>query len=278
MKKQKFKPSRKSLISIRWKKFLPRLIIHEKYEKFIKWALRVLTLIGIISSVITLYWYFSLIVAIALVLIEQFFERSIFQYTTIYVQPLPDFEYKPEEWTSMIFGYPVNENDNSPKIIGCGFKTEGYAKKFFNLIEQWNYNNLIDKNNNICISFIVENEKEYSTYLYSNLERKTIGKFFKFTKKTSRLEKYGKEQQELIVNFIICKLFPFSENSKLKLFMDRYVKGEPFILNAYIFDNNELREISSIRHIQKYHLKYKKRAELKKDEIEYVHGKNVMKK
>ncbi|GAH69568.1 unnamed protein product, partial [marine sediment metagenome] len=64
----------------------------------------------------------------------------------------------------------------------------------------------------------------------------------------------------------------------LKLFMDRYIKGEPFFLSAYIFDNNELKEISEIRPIQKYHLKYKKRAELKKDEFEYVHGKNVMKK
>jgi len=277
MEKQRLKPSIKSFISIRWHKFLPRLIIHEKYEKLVKWILRILTLIGIISSAFTLYWYFSLTVAIVLVLVEQFFERAIFQYTTIYVQPIPDFEYKSEEWKGMIFGYPEDGNKNFPKLIGLGFKTEEYAKKFFNLLKQWNYNDLLDKNNNICLSFIIENEKEYSTYLYPNLRRETIGKFFTFTKRSSRLEKYGKEQLELIFNIIFCKLFPFGLNSRLKLFMDRYEEGEPYILDAYIFDKNKIREIPEINPIEKYHLKYKKRIELTKDEIEFSHGEMVMK-
>lgn len=57
MRFRKWNNSRRSLVSLRFRKGLPRLVAYEKYEKSIKWILRILTSIGIISSVFTLpFW------------------------------------------------------------------------------------------------------------------------------------------------------------------------------------------------------------------------------
>lgn len=39
--------------------------------------------------------------------------------------------------------------------------------------------NKIDYEGNICLSFIIENDKEYSVYLYPNLEREIVKQAFK---------------------------------------------------------------------------------------------------
>ena len=97
-----WKISLRSFISLRWQKRIPRLIVHEKYEHSIKWTIRTLTFIALAASVIAFpVWFMALGFALVLFGLQQFFERAVFQYTTIYVQPLPDFTYDPDEWGAM---------------------------------------------------------------------------------------------------------------------------------------------------------------------------------
>jgi len=280
MNKGKWKISLKSVISIRWQNHLPRLVIHEKYEKPVKWGLRTFTFFGIVSSVIAFpIWYISLLFAILLFLIEQFFEKSIFQYTSIYVQPMPDFKYDPKEWKAMAFAFPQNSDPKLLNVVGCAFATKEYAHDFFKLLKAWNYDEAEDNNNNICLSFIVENEKEYSVYLYANPERKTVGQFFQEAEKHQKYEKYGKEHQRLIMQMVFCKIFPYGANSRLKMFIEKQSLEHPFWLKPFIMkENGQIEMIYNEAPILKYLYKFKSRHELTKREYEYQHGKNVMKK
>lgn len=55
-KKGDWEINSKSFINIEWRKGMPKLIVHEKYESAVKWTLRILTVIGIATSAITLEW------------------------------------------------------------------------------------------------------------------------------------------------------------------------------------------------------------------------------
>ncbi len=155
-----------SLISVEWHGILPRLVVHEKYETVIKWTLRGLTLLAILSSLISLTKYQSLFLAIVLTALEQFLERAVFQYTSMYVQPMPDFAFDPARWTGMGFAFPQRLEPGVLNLVGPAFDDEATARGFLRLLKAWNYNQDDDKNDNICLSFIVENDREYSAYLY----------------------------------------------------------------------------------------------------------------
>ena len=69
---------------------IPHIKINEKYQKSVKWILRILTVIGIVSSIIAFStWYYSLIFSIVMFLVEQIFEQIIFTHTIMLVQTLP---------------------------------------------------------------------------------------------------------------------------------------------------------------------------------------------
>ncbi len=280
MKEEKLKVSIKSLVSIRFNKYIPRLVLHEKYEKYVKWFLRIATCIGIISSLIAFSnKLMSFSFALFLVVIEQFFEKAIFKYTSIYVQPFPNFRYKPEEWKGMAFAFP---NDSDPKllnVIGCAFVTENYAQNFFKLFQEWNYNKTEDKENNVCISFIIENKKNYSVYIYPNFDRKSVVESFREIEELNKFQKFGKEHQQLVFQMIYCKTFPFGSNSQLEKFVyDQSKNLLPFWFKPFIIKKNgELHMLYKDLHILKHHFKYKNRSELNKDDYEYHHGKNIMK-
>jgi len=124
MKVGEWDVSLRSLISIRWKNHLPHLVLHEKFEKHAKWTARVITAVAILSSVIAFpVWYLSLAFAVFMFLIEQFVERFIFEYTSIYVQPMPDFALKTEEWKGMAFALPQEPDPNLLNVVGCAFAT-----------------------------------------------------------------------------------------------------------------------------------------------------------
>lgn len=90
-KKHGWRIDSRSLIDFEWTKKGPKLIIHEKYEKHIKWILRILTFVGVATSLISLEWYESLMLTLILLLLEQFIERSVFEYTTMIVQKTSKF-------------------------------------------------------------------------------------------------------------------------------------------------------------------------------------------
>jgi len=273
MKQGHWRVSLKSLIWVRWQKYLPRLVIHEKYERRVKWISRIVAIVAIVSSVLALErWYVRLSSALAIFLIEQFLERALFRYTSIYVQPWPDFQLDRETWTDMCFAYPENPQPNELNIVGPLFSNKEYANKFFNLLMDWNYRKSEDIDNNICLSFIMENERQYSVYLYPNLKRKTVGLFFKDAEEQQKYEKYGKEHQQLVMIMLFCKVFRYGKDPSLKRFLEIQTKNKPFWLKPFLkLDNGTIQMIYEEPSILKYHFKAKRRKDLRKNEVEYQH-------
>ena len=95
-------------------------------------------------------------------------EEIVFRFTTIFITPLPDFTYNPNEWNGM--GYMFDPtNLKAISFFGPSFSSEEYAIDLFKLLMAWNYHQFEDLENNICISFIEEEDAQYRVYIYPNM-------------------------------------------------------------------------------------------------------------
>ena len=260
----------RSLISVRWKNRVPRLVLHEKFEKLAKWTARGITTAAILSSVIAFpTWYFSLSFAVLMFLVEQFVERCIFEYTSIYVQPMPDFALKMEEWKGMAFAFPQQPDPKLLNVVGCAFATKDYAHKFFELLRDWNYQKKEDRDNNICLSFILD-DTHYIAYLYPNPDRHTVREFFDAAEDVQKLEKHGKTHQRLAMQMVLGKRFPYGDDAKLKLFVRNQPANRPFWLKPFLMhDDGTLEMLYDEEPILKHDFKFKSKKDLTPQEYEY---------
>lgn len=160
-----------TLFRLEWRRFYPVLVIHEKFEKPLKWILRFIAFIGIATSVITIsFWYFSLGLAVLIFLIEQSFERTIIEYTTMVIQPYPDFEIDYGQWKTNGFMIPKEKNGQDLAYFGPSYEDKEYAIKVFEYFKSWIDNSSSDdKENNLIVSLVIEPNEEYTTYIYANL-------------------------------------------------------------------------------------------------------------
>ncbi len=265
---------RRTLVELRWKRWVPRLVIHEKYEKRTKWFLRGLTGIGVVSSIgIFQVWWVSLTVAILLVSIEQFVERAVVLYTIIYWQPMPNFKWKiGEEWTGMGYAFPEPKGPRDLNVAGPVFRSEGCAREFFALLRKWNYGGDDDEENNICMSLISVEKGGYYAFIYPNLGRQIIKETLSGIRDSQKLERYGKEASELVVQSIFCRHLSYGRNSLFERFSREQSGGQPYWLKPFIQKPDGSTQIMfSENSILKRHLKIKPRKELVESEPEYQH-------
>lgn len=260
----------KGFIRITFKNGIPRLHVHEKFERHIKWSLRIITLIGIIASVISFsVWYLNLFVAILLVAIEQFLERIIFIFTTIFITPFPE-SYKSDDWKGMVWGYPL-DNGDSPYIIAPLFASKESARKIFNCLRSWNYDSAEDFSDNIAISVILEETDDYSLYMYPGMNRISEKQW----RKEAVQMHSGREHQGLIMQMTFCKQFKYSGSSLVE-FLKKYKEGQKFKFEAYYVELGNVAKINELGYILKNHIKIKKRSELTSKDLELDHGRFVM--
>lgn len=266
--------SLKSLISLRLNKYyIPVLSVHEKLEKPLRITIWSFTVIGILSSLIVFeQWYWSLTFSVSLTLLTLLFDKSIVQYSTIIVTPLPDFDIHSNEWNGMAYMLPIYPDD--PPLIGPTFKSKEFALKFYELLKSWNYGDIDDQqDNNIRVSIVIENHKDYALYLYPDPNRKSVTDFFETSKRVQAFEKQGKSQQELVTMVIFCRIFPYGVNSSVLRFAKQYKWGTPFGLSVFL-RNEETNEISFIKEaepIKKLHLRYMERKFVPDTSIENMH-------
>lgn len=265
-----FKSGQPRLRSGRW---IPRLFLHEKNEKRILWTIRALTVIGIAASIISLPWQLSLLLAIALVAIDYFLEKTLFYYTSLYVQPLPDFTYDPDKWVANAFvslGEP--SSPSSQKIVGLTFNDSDYARKFFDLLRAWNYGESDDKEGNIRLSFITD-ENMYYVYLYPSFERRTIKQMHEKLKAENALPKYGKEHFGLIMSLVICKGFETKHGYALGTFTNNHAENAPFLLAPFLHNGGSAdpEPLFDIEPIQLHSYKARIPRDLTENDFEYVH-------
>ena len=282
-----FNNRRKTLASLKFKGKIPYVALNEKYEPYVKWLLRILTIIVIGISLFTLPFTISIILTIFLIVVEKILENVIFQFTTLFIQPMPEYELG--SWLAMIYLF---NSDTSCMKMGMVFPDEGKAKAFLDCIRSWNYFENNDINNNICISFIIEDGyEEYSTYIYPSYERESIMRAKEIVEK-ERLEKREfKDHTQLVICPIMCRSFPNPPQSSFRMFTSRYNAGDMYefgvfapITNIpeltgdkpYILKEGEIIEVMKDKSIMKTHLRIAKRSDLSDKDLEYSHGRLIM--
>lgn len=263
-----------SIIRLEWRKSnyirYPKLILHEKYEGYVKAILRVMTFIGIATSFVTLEPVEGAILSIVLLLIEQFFEKTLFEYTIIIARAFPDFEVEYDQWCEMGFAFPTIAG--ILPVVGPAYKNEEYAIKFFRYIKSWGQIDRHDRENNVIISFVIEPDNIYTTYLYPISSNSTINNMFEEYAEKSKLEKYGKSQQELIAAPIYYRINPYKDGFNLSQFLRFQENGSPFRLAPFVFnaENRSMRLLESESFV-KYEYKFKYRRDVTPHDLEYYY-------
>ena len=263
---------KKGMSWLKTEKYAPKLFLNEKNEKIVKWGIRAITLFGITTSVISLSWQYSLATSISLVLINAFLEKTLFYYTTLYVTAMPDFEYEPDKWTANCFislGHPTDPN--SKKIVGLVFNDKEYANNFFNLLKDWNHGSSDNSENNIVLTFIID-EDRYYVYLYPSFEKESIKGMHKRVEEENKLTKFGKEHIGIVMSLIICKYFSTTHGFGLGMLIDNHPQDKQFTLGAFFHvEGGDPTPIQEIEPIKMYAYKAKTAGELTEDDFEKQH-------
>lgn len=258
-----------TLVRLQWKGLLPVLTIHERFEKSVIWILRGLTIIGIATSLVSIdEWYLSLGLALILLGIEQFFERTVFEYTTIVMLPLPDFDIDYSQWQTN--GFLVsNDSTVNPSYMGPAFRDKDYAIRFFNYLMSWNWDRNVDDENTIVVSFVIEPDEKYTTYLYSNPGNKNLDKTFEKEAKKNALSKYGKRQQKLFTQMIFRRTLDFKDGYLIKQFLDAQAPESKFYLfPCVVSGDGGAPEYLYDYAILKFQYRIKNRSEIGKNDVE----------
>ncbi|MFV8226904.1 hypothetical protein [Christiangramia aquimixticola] len=261
----------RTLIRVEKRKYFPKLIVHEKYENHVKWFLRIIGIIGIATSFLILPYEIGILLTILITLLEQFLEKTLFEYTIMILQPFPDFKIDYSEWlTNGYVMYRENEDENLEKLnyFGPVYKTREYAEKFFNYIRSWNQDSDSDLENNICISFIIEPDTKYSTYLYANPHRKWIQPMFEDYEQKMKLEKYGKDQQSMLMQMIFWNKLRMKEGMLFTEFIEIQKNRDQFYFAPFYIDGDNLVLLKELR-VLKNTFKFKGRSELTENDSEF---------
>jgi len=270
--KKNLKVELNTLIRIEWKGWLPQLIVHERFESQVKWTLRFLTLISVASSLFSIDdWYIGSGVAVLLLIIEQFFEKTIFEYTSFVLMLLPDFDIDHTQWLTNGFVIPKNIDNENLCYIGPTFKDKEYATSFFNYLTKWNWDSLIDDEDIIVVSIILEPNSEYTMYIYSNPNKRNLDKIFKEDAKKKKFSKYGKKQQQLFTQMIFWKKLVYKEDYFIHQFLTVQSTKGRFYFTPSVLPKTPQEPVEFLFEyaILKYGFKLKKRSDVNKNDIEY---------
>lgn len=253
----------------------PRLFLHEKHEKIIRWVLRTLTTLGVALSVFSFDWYIALAISISLVVFDWFLERTLFYYSSMYIGDMI-LDYDPDQWVATVvvsIGEPTDPR--SRKIIGVLLKTQEYAQRFFDVLHSWTGTN--DNNQgDLRLSFVVD-EDMYYVFMYCNPMRESFKKFSEKIKKENELEKYGKEHFPLVMQQILCKGFETTRGFALGMFLDNNPPGKEFLLAPYITGpNGKPMPADNIEPIYMTNYKFKIPDQLDNSDFEYFHWNKIV--
>jgi hypothetical protein len=164
----------RSLVEFRKEGLLPKLYVHEKFEKPLKYIVRIIGATGFITIFLSIENYFvSISIGLFIFLLSFIFDRAIVKYSSMVVQLPPDFDIDYSEWKNVM---AVSDPDyvKNVNFIGLIYKNLEYGEKFFGYLKTWNTDKLNDNEGNIIFSIVEEANGSYTFYIYANPSRKRL--------------------------------------------------------------------------------------------------------
>ncbi len=260
-----FKVDIRTLIDIRKDGKLSRLYVHEKFEKPLKWIVRIIAIISFITIFLALDDYLlSVSIGLGLFLLSFIFDRAIVKYTTFVVQPFPDFEIDYSQWYNVM---TVSQPDHKKNVnvVGFVYKDIEYGKNFFKYIKSWNFDNSDDRDRNIILSIVEEPNGAFTFYIYASPYRKNLDKMFKAVAADNFIEKRkdGKIQEGLVMQMAYWHTIKYTDDKHMRDFLKYQPADEKFMfVPSAKYDNGYGIDIDSQIILHGY--KYSKRQDLHK--------------
>lgn len=172
--------------------------------------------------------------------------------------------------------YVFMEETFEPLMVGPQFKTEDYAKKAWALIQSWNYEEVEDKDGNVVLSFVIDNDNSYRAFIFPSPTRKTIKEFSKVAE-DGLTKKERHEPYTILIQFVFCKNFLLGPNTLR--FKEKYKNGTKIIFCPFWKKpDGGVERIYSVKPIIKYNCKIKRLDELTKEDFELEYIKSVSKR
>jgi len=173
----------------------------------------------------------------------------------------------------MGYAFPRDQSDEKKlNVVGPAFRTEEFAEKFFGLLRTWNYNDEVDQENNVCVSFIIEEDSEYTVYIYPNKDRHSAKSFWEKIEKELNASGQTRKYDRLLIQFKYVHSFPLHEGSLFNTFRETQQAERPFWFQPFLFKEDDQIEVLHIKPLLKFHWTIKERSEVTPGEVEFRSG------
>ena len=154
--------------------------------------------------------------------------------------------------------------------VGLVFNDGAYAIRFVDFLMAWNHGDREDKDNNIRLSFITD-EDRYYVFLYPSPKKKTVRHFFAKVRKSGRRANSGKEHIGIEIFQIFYKSFDtMAAGYSLGTFVKKQKKNMPFYLMPVHSSGRKMGLAHPDHWIKKWHYTAQNRLELTPDDYEYL--------
>ncbi|WP_435079812.1 hypothetical protein [Halococcus sp. AFM35] len=262
-----------------WK---PKVVLDERYERFVVYGSRTVTLLGIFTSLLLIPPPFSVIISLALALLDLFFERTALMVQSMFVQPIPE-KWDSDSWQGNLYHY-----DDRMWGVGLLFDNEEIARVALETIRAWNYDEDIDRDENVEMSFVEMNDGGYMTYLYPSDERESLREAAKAVEQEQIEKGKIREHHQNIFQMVMAQDFDNPPGSNFRTFKNHY-NGGRVMLNTFTtarlvdrgsgpmdglpdgFGGVESTDPISLKEVKITH-----EDELRRDSVEYQHLKYVI--
>jgi hypothetical protein len=237
-------------------------IRYKKIIAFVKWTS---ILSSIIVSFFTLDTSIAVVISLLLVVVGIILEKIIFEYNYFYVNPMPRIHKKGQQ-TFVAVGFDEFNGIERP-FIGLVYRTQEEAKEEFQYFKALNGNRFIDKDNDIVLSYVFEDEKRYTFFVYPNKTRtRTMDNIEDIRVK----EGHNKDKILKFGVFSFVRFFPstFTGEGLLKeILKSEVLPRTPIAFQTFYLDNGEIKHAQK-KPILKYHARILTREELTSEDIE----------
>ena len=244
-------------------KRFPTLFVDKSFKKKITYSLRIIFIIGIATTLVSMPWFIGLPLALLLAGINYVLEKAIYTFSSLYFHPVPD-SYKSGDWLGIGWTIYPHNNEGYPHFeIGLLFKTPEVAEDVFSTIMSWNYHQGIDNDNNIGFSVIYdENEGTYRAYIYPSPQRPSVVELDR-----QRQEEYPDLHHNMVQATMIFSM-KFDIGNGIKEFISSYKNGEDFTIFPYYNSNGERLRYGN-GGVLKHNLRLLPKSDLKRGDLEY---------
>lgn len=262
--------------------WIPKVVLHEQYEDHVVWGSRSVTVLGIIANLLLIPPPLNIAIALMLSALDVFFERITLMVQSVFVQPLPE-TWDSESWQGNLYQY-----DRGMWGIGLLFDSEEIARVALETIRAWNYDEDVDRDGNIQMTFVEMNEGGYMTYVYPSTEREAIKEAAAQVEREQIEQGKIREHYQTIFQVIMAQDFDNPPESHFRSFKNHYEGGQ-VMLNTFTTERlvgrgsgpmeglpDEFGGVESIDPVSLKEVKVTDETELDTDSVEYQHLKYVM--